>query len=352
MGLKEFFKNLAGSPAVLPHLIRIPNNNTDDPEGLAGFFEPRQHYFTVRINEMYLSDRRKWFKEIEPMVVSLCTYIYGEQEIDNPFIVGRSLIEDKIKIENVPEGMIFKDTRIAGIHPYSGGRLIVSIVLCQYASKDYLANTLEFIEKIAGVFSENITTLIGNYLKIANVVIGGIDKLFDSKAVNPLFGFRQEFDPDANDHFSPGYFVMIDKSTENWNPDYFFVKENRLFYGKDVVAAKPFRQDEYVLYSLTRSESRSDLELLPVRQSYNKIRDELKVSEVSEDLKTKIKGMLRVLNIEMQQSPDLTMPQAQKLIGQYIDEVGKSIALKFNWGAAIKKQPDFWDNMDSKIKDI
>jgi len=350
MGLKEFFKNLAGSPATLPYLIRIPNNNTDDAEELKGPFESHQHYFTVRINEMYLSERRKWFKEIEPMVVSLCTYIYGDQEIDNPFIVGRSLLENKIK--NVPEGMVFNDTRVAGIHPYSGGRLVVSIVLCQYASKDYLANSLEFIEKIAGVFSENITTLIGNYLKIANVVIGGIDQLFDSSTVKPLFGFRQEFDPDANDHFSPGYFVMIDKSTENWNPEYFFVKENRLFYGKDVATAKPFRQDEYVLYSLTRSETRGDLNILPVWQSYNKILDELKVSEVSEDLKAKIKGMLRILNVEMRQSPDLTQPHAQKLIGQYIDEVGKLIEPKFNWGAAVKKQPDFWDMMDSKIKDI
>ncbi len=350
MGLKDFFKGLAASPAELPHLIRIPNNNTDDPEGLDGLFEPGKHYFTVRVNEMFLSEKRKWFKEIEPMVVSLTSYIYGEQEIDNPFVVGKSMIESKV--QNVPEGMVFNDTRVAGIHPFSGGRLIVSIALCSSVTKDFLADTLEFVEKISGVFGESITLLIGSYYKIANVIISAIDKLFDSKAVMPLFGFRQEFDRDANDRFAPGYFVMIDKSEQKWNPEHFFVKENRLFYGKDSASAKPFREDEYVLFSVTKSDERSDIKLLPVWQSYKKILSELEVAEVSEDLKNKVKGMLRVLNIEMHKSPDLTTPHAKKLMEQYIDEVGKLIEPKFNWGAAQKKSLDEWDKLDNKINAI
>jgi hypothetical protein len=350
MGLKDLFKRLAESPATLPHFIHIPNENTDDPAGLAGLFEPQQHYFTVRVNEMFLLESRKWFKEIEPMVVCLSSYIYGEQEIDNPFIVGKSLIENKM--QNVAEGIVFNDTRIAGIHPYSGGRLIICIALCQSVVKDYLADTLEFIEKIAGVFSENITALIGNYSKIAHLVIGGIDKLFDSKTVQPLFGFRQEFDRDAHDRFAPGYYVMIDKSSKTWKPENFFVKENRLCFGDDALTAKPFRQDEYVLVSITRSDTRTDIKLLPVWQSYKKILDELKVNEISQDQKDKIKGMLRILNIEMKQSPDLTQPHAQSLIEQYIDEVGKSIAPKFNWGATPKISKDFWDAIDTKIKAI
>jgi hypothetical protein len=347
MGLKDLFKSWASSPTVLPYLLQIPNNNTDDPQGLAGEFEPQQHYFTVRVNEMFLSERRKWLKEIEPMVVCLTSYIYGEQEIDNPFIVGRNLIETKM--QNIPEGMIFQDTRVAGIHPFAGGRLIVSIALCHSVTKDYLADSLDFIEKISGVFNENITTLIGNYTKIANVVIGGIDKLFDSNSVKPLFGFRKEFDPDANDHFSPGYYLMIDRSDSNWNPNNFFVKNNRLFYGNDKTSAKEFRKDEYVLFSVTRSDERGDIKLLSVYQSYKKILDVLKVDEVTQDTKDKIKDMLRVLNIEMQQSPDLTEPQAKALIQKYITEVGLLIEPKFNWGASSDRKPGFWSDMDDKI---
>ncbi len=347
MGLRDLFKSLAGSPTELPYLLHIPDYNTDDPAGLAGEFEPQQHYFTVRVNEMFLSQNRKWFREIEPMVVCLTSYIYGEQEIDNPFIVGRNLIETKM--QNIPEGMVFQDTRVAGIHPFSGGRLIVSIMLCQSVTKDYLADSLEFIEKISGVFNENITSLIGNYTKIANVVIGGLDKLFDSEAVKPLFGFSKQFDQDANDHFSPGYFVMLDKSKIKWDSSNFFVKENRLYYGDNITSAKEFRQDEYVLFSITRSGERSDIRLLPVYQSYKKILDVLKVAEVTQETKDKVKGMLRVLNIEMQQSPDLTEPQAKVLIQKYIDDVGRMIEPKFNWGTSPEIKHDFWNDMDTKI---
>ena len=347
MGLKDLFKSFAGSPAVLPHLKRIHNVNTDNPQSLEGVFEPQQHYFTVRVNEMFLSDKRKWLKEIEPMVFCLTSYIYGEQEIDNPFIVGRNLLETKI--QNVPEGMVFNDTRVAGIHPYAGGRLVVSMALCQATTKDYLADSLEFIEKISGVFSENITSLIGNYLKIANVVIDGIDKLLDSKAVQPLFGFRFELDQDANDHFAPGYFVMLDKSNTQWYENKFFVKGNRLFYGDDAATATPFRKEEYVLFSITKSDERGDIKLLPVYQSYKKILEELKVKEVSQEKKDKIKDMLRVLNIELRMSPDLTETHAKKLMEKYIDEVSKLIEPKFNFSAAAKPKEDEWSKLDAKI---
>lgn len=350
MGLRDLFESWASSPTMLPHLKRIPNSNTDDPEGLEGLFEPQQHYFTVRVNEMFLSDQRKWMREIEPMVFCLSTYIYGEQEIDNPFIVGRNLL--KTNMEGTSEGMVFHDTRVAGIHPYSGGRLVVSIALCQATTKDYLADSLGFIENVSRIFNANITSLIGNYLQIAKVVIDGIDNLLDSKAVEPLFGFRLEFDRDANDQFSPGYFVMIDKSGKEWDENKFFVKDNRLLYGASVATAKPFRQDEYVLFSVTKSNERGDIKILPVYQSYKKILEELKVKEVTQDKKDKIKDMLRVLNIEMQMSPDLTEPQALSLFEKYINDVSKMIEPKFNFGASEKTTPNEWDKLDAKISTL
>ncbi|MEJ7682836.1 MAG: hypothetical protein WKG06_34250 [Segetibacter sp.] len=64
----------------------------------------------MRVNEMFLSEQRKWFKEIEPMVVCLTSYIYGDHEIDNPFVVSKNLI--KAKMPDVDEGMVFLDTRL------------------------------------------------------------------------------------------------------------------------------------------------------------------------------------------------------------------------------------------------
>jgi hypothetical protein len=73
---------------------------------------------------------------------------------------------------------------------------------------------------------------------------------------------------------------------------------------------------------------------------------------VSQDRKDKIKDMLRVLNIDMRMSPDLTETQAMSLIEKYIGDVSKMIEPKFNFGAAAKTQPDNWDKLDAKIAAI
>ncbi|MBK8549948.1 MAG: hypothetical protein IPL53_02370 [Ignavibacteria bacterium] len=77
---------------------------------------------------------------------------------------------------------------------------------------------------------------------------------------------------------------------KDWKPENFFIKENRLFYGKDLASAKPFRNDEYVSFSITRSDSRSDETILPIYKSYNSILDEMaNASEISQELKDRIK---------------------------------------------------------------
>jgi hypothetical protein len=354
MGLKNFLKSLSSTPTKQPNVFRIKSNQTDHPEEVSGLIEPQQHYFYVTVNEMFLSAQRKWFIAVEPMVICLTKYNYGASTVDNPFVVGRSLIQSNI--QNIPQGMLFYDTRVAGLHPFSGGTFSFAVVLCQAEVKNYLANSLEFIQKVSGVFSKSITLLVGKYIEIANVIITGIDNLLNSGELQPLFGIMQGFDSDSNAGLTPGYFLMMDKAAQNIDESKFFVKENRLHYGNDIDSAKlfykseGFRDNDYVLYSIKKADDRDDIKLLPIYQSYNKILEELKVNEVSNDQKTKIKNMLRVLNIEMRQSPDLTESHAIKLMNKFSEDVGKMIEPKFNWGAAPKTAAtDAWTKLDEKI---
>lgn len=346
MGLKQFFADIAGKKTVAPQIIRIPNINTGEAEELNVLFEPSQHYFTVRVNEMYLQYQREWFKEFEPTVVCITNYIYGGEEIEKPFIVGRNLIEANMK--KAADGVVFRNTRVAGVHPYAGGRMVVSMVLCKSLIKNYLSQSLEFIQDVSGVFSENIASLLGNYMKIAKIVIGGVDKLLDSKELDPMFGFRMEFDRDASDRFSPGYFVVI-KSEKQYDPSKFYVKENSLCFGTSFDDLKPFTDEEYILFSITCSPERTDLTTLPYFKSYQLILDQLKQNEIDQDLKDKVKNMLKVLNVEMRQSPDLTERQAKELIQKYITDVGEMIEPKFNWNASKSIKKDYWDDMDNLI---
>jgi len=360
MGLKQFFKDLAASPTVLPYLVEIKDShvlNGQAEDSDLGKLNPGQHYFTVKVNEMFLSQQRQWFIEIEPMVICLTSYQYGPGEIDNPFIVGSNLLNSKI--QNVPPGMVFRDTRVAGIHPFSGGRFVLGIVLCQSQSGNLLKDAIGFIEKVSGLLSDNIKALVGSYAAMASTIIGGIDNLLNSKQVEPLFGFRKEFDADSKEGFSGGYYLMIDKSAKGLDFEKFFVKNNRLCYGQDMDSALPYvdvqnlAKSEYVLFSITKSDTRSDFKTLPVYQSYNKILEELKAApEVSTDHKEKIKGKLRVLNIEMRQSPDLTETEAKTLMEKFVKEVSELIDPKYNFGLAPVLAEDDWSKLDKSISNL
>ena len=119
------------------------------------------------------------------------------------------------------------------------------------------------------------------------------------------------------------------------------------------VEAENLEKSEYVLFSVTKSDRRSDFKTLPVYQSYNKILEELKATtEVSTDHKEKIKGKLRVLNIEMRQSPDLTETDAKALMEKFVKEVSELIDPKYNFGLAPVLAEDDWSKLDKSIANL
>lgn len=342
--MNDFFRKLISTPAVLPHYFKIPNENTADPASLEGTFETRNHYFSLRVNEMYLKESRKWFSRIEPMVISITEYMYNQQFISNPFVVGSTLLKDKMKGEG--EGMIFRDTRVAGLHPYAGGRFIINIALFQNETENYLKKTMKFLESVSGVFNDNIAGMLRNFTRVSDVIVNGIEELINTDKTKPLFGIRKEFDPDAGEAFAPGYYVMIDKSNNNWNAADFSVdKTNRLIYNN-----QPFREDEYILFSITKTTERNDYMALPVYKKYDEILAHAQgLPEISENEKIKIKEMLRVLNFEMVRSSDLTTQDASRLMEKFFEELKKVIDRKFNFAAGKQPRSNPESEMDAKI---
>lgn len=350
MSLMDFFRNLKQDPALLPTCFSIDDDHTDNKPGAAGGFEPRQQYLSVTVNEMYLTTKRKWFKEFEPMVVSVTEYVYGDKLVQNPFVVGSSLLDNKK--HPAPNGTLFHDTRVAGIHPYLGDRITLNMALYRSQTKDHLANALELLEKVSGIFNANIAGLLKNIVEVSNVVISGVDKLTGSGAVKPLFGWRIELDPVLHGKIMPAYYVMIDKSEREWDKKKFFVKKSRLFYGDSLENAKEFREDEYILFSLLSRDRRDDYSLLPVYKTYEQIVDfAAGFAEITDEDKKKITALLRGLNFEIMKSPDFTEPDGARQMNEWYEKIKKAIEPKFNLGAhpAREKEKSLWTDMDDKI---
>ncbi len=346
MGLKQFFSSLQSTPSKVPQLLSIPAANTEQEEYLDKTFIRNENYFTVRLNEMYLQSKRQWLTEFEPTVLCLTNYIYGDQEIENPFIVGRNLTQGGMK--ETDDGMLFKDTKVAGTHPFRGGRIVISMALCKSINKDYLKDTLEFIQSVTSIFNENISTLVGNYLKGSKVIIKGVDKLLDSKELEPLFGFRIEFDIDANDQFSPGYFVAI-KSDVQYDPKLFFVKGRQLYYGNNSESADKFTNEEYMLFSVMCTKERTDYDTLPFNKSYKNILEQVRINDPSDEFKKILNSMFKALNIELENSPDLSPAQAEKIAVEYFNTVKKLMKPDLTFGKSKSIKKDFWSELDAKI---
>ena len=73
-----------------------------------------QHYFQIRINELFLKNKRNWYKEYAPMVFVVLEFTYDGKEESVPFVVGPQIM-DKFG-QSLPEDMVFLNTRVGGLY--------------------------------------------------------------------------------------------------------------------------------------------------------------------------------------------------------------------------------------------
>jgi hypothetical protein len=312
----NLWKNVQGSPSELPGAYAIDATHTDQKKLLSGEFQKDGHYFQVRVNELYLPYDRQWFVDYEPLVfaVTECTYDGKPQAI--PTMVGPQLMP-KLPTGELPDRMQFSNTRVAGLHPYRGGRLTLTIVLYRSKRKDIAERLLKFIESTANALS--FATVVETYLKVANVVVSGVEELAGLGSLDPLLGLRREFDPDAGDPFTPGYFVLAKKT--GLDVGKLWVKGGQLLFGDTLATAQAFRDAEYVLFSIMPATERSDVDLLPIYALYQEAKK--KAALAGPDNWEVAKANLAALFQLMISSPDLLADQADKLTDGYIDELTK-----------------------------
>ncbi|HEX5169059.1 MAG TPA: hypothetical protein VFW11_07780 [Cyclobacteriaceae bacterium] len=350
----SLWEKITRSPSYRPAQIAIHPEHTDVSDRLVKPFKRNEQYFLVRINEMYLSYRRKWFSEYDPMVFVLSEFLYGGEKVAVPYVVGPSMLTEKI--EKIPEGMILKDTTVAGLHPFRGGEFAISVVLARLRQQDYLRKILKLIESTAGTYTSGFVTMISQYSKVAKVVLDGIDSLLDTQDVEPLIGFRKPYQPDV-DNFVPTYFVLINKDEQEVNENNFYVKNNSLLYGDSIDKAKPYRKDDYVLYSIRDAVIRSDYESLPFHKQWLELVKTIgDLHSINDDEKQIINAKLFSLQSVLETSPDLTQPQVDELINGYLAERDKMMARRTNRlsGSAESRpeetQPE--DEWKKKMKDL
>jgi hypothetical protein len=300
----DFWDGVQHSPAILPTHYPVPQSHVDRKLGEA--FRRDEHYFVVRVNQIFIKYERQLWTEYAPMALVVSEFDYNEETMVVPFVVGPSLLEkDKIRL---PSGFVFSDTKVAGIHPYKGGGLKLTVLLYQVRRDDLAKKLLKVIEKVASVldFSQALAT----YIKIADALVETVvDVVAGDETNQPIIGLRKEFDP--VDDFGPGYFALIDSGNVKIDVNKLWVKNNELLFGDSLETATAFTAANYVLYSIRQTTKRDDFTKLSfygqwkvaLAESWTKDRERWKSAQAN----------WTTLCQMMSLSPDLVTTQADAL---------------------------------------
>lgn len=312
----NIWERISKSPTQLPSRVVIHRDHVDEGEKLGtAAIQPPEHYFQVRINEMYLTYSRQWFSKYDPMVFVVSEFIYNKKTETVPYIVGPMMIEKYGK--KIPAGMVFSDTRVAGLHPYHGGGLTLSMVLCRVKREDYARKFMQIVENSASVL--DFSTALSTYVKVASVVLDGVESMLDLDDIQPLIGLRKQFGQDASDVLESQYFALIDMPESELNTKELWVRERQLVYGKSLEDAKPFRDADYVLFSIISTQDRSDETILPFYPLWERIVQEATMPDENSWKRAKADMVNFYQTLVL--SPDLTPNQADKLNDKYVNEM-------------------------------
>jgi hypothetical protein len=346
---KGIWDNIRQSEAQMPSRVAIPDNHVDDGDKVQTALQPDEHYFLVRINEMYLTYSRKWFSEFDPMVFVVSEFTYDNKVVAVPFVVGPMMM--KKYGPEIPTGMVFSDTRVAGLHPYRGGRLNLTVVLYRMKRDDYAKKLMQVVEGAANAL--DFSTALGTYVKVASVVLDGVEALLGLEGTVPLIGLYKEFDPDAGDMLKPSYFALIDMPDHSIKPEDLWVRNNQLHYGKNHNELRQFRNADYVLYSIGGTQERSDLRPLPFYSDWELVAKE--ATTPKESNWENAKANMAILYQKMCLSPDLTGNQAQSLADEYVSRMQmlhKNAMKISNLGGEKETEPSDLDSVRDKAISI
>jgi len=270
--LGRLWDRVERSPAMRPGRIDIPPDHITDNRNVGDHLREDKCYFHILINEMYLTYKRDKTKKVDPMVLSLTEFTYDDRSFTVPHVLGRSVLKGHFSNEIKDQGILVSNAIVAGPYPYRGGTLKTTIVLCELEREDYAQMVLNLLEQAVGIVP-SATALI-RYMKLAGLLYDGFSGILGSSGTEPVVGNQMSTNPDVGEPLVFGYHALINRDERDIDEGRLYVKDKRLCVGDDMASAKPYRDADYVLYSVVPSDARTDEDQLPFFPLYKKAKEE------------------------------------------------------------------------------
>jgi hypothetical protein len=297
---------LASVAAILPQHCR--------PANAAGYPIARdQMYFTVRINEMHLAENRQWWTVYDPLVVVVTEFNHAQERAAIPTVIGPNLIRKQAPSDQPRYGAVLLDTRVTGPHPYRGGDVDISISFYQVQRADHARSLLRVIDSLStSLGGPGDLPLIA---KTGGALLQGVEGLLGLEETTYLAGQRISLAISPLDPFTAGFSALIAPPAPADNTN-LRVEERRLYIEADG-DTRPYRDSDFVLFSIAGAEARGDENLLPF---YPLKVDALTAVWDGEDGVKRGKANLIAAYQQMRRSPDVTVAEASRLFDTWLQE--------------------------------
>jgi hypothetical protein len=224
-------------------------------------------------------------------------------------VIGKDLlasIEPYLKGENVE----YRNTRIFGPCPYSGGTVALFVGLFQTAAKSPATEFFGVLGDVAGAF--DLTGLSG-YLPVAKVLTAGFGRLLGLSGTHLRVGARDEFTAgaDAPSQLREGFLAYVNCSQKELGSA-LWMRDGSLLSGATRDSARAVTEYDHCVVRLEWRAERNDYTSLPFHNLWNRTRDLIWQGQAE-----KARGSFRELVQQVAGSPDLTARHRLGLLKAY-----------------------------------
>jgi len=307
--ISSFVQTLAAGPVLQPSSVVIaPSRCT--PDGTAGAPVPKDKcYLTLTVNELFLSNARRWFTEYQPMVVFVTSFLQGNTAVTVPAVVGPSLLARPG--QQLPQGLILNDIEVAGPTPYRGGTLTIGVLLYRVKHTDYARALLQVVEGVSKAIGP--TANLGMLTKVGGTLLDGMESVLRLGDTEPVMGQRFTLSPVGPGGMKTFYAALIGPDS-SIPPEELSVDNGRL-RARNGAGVIPFTAADYILYSLSAPSRRTDESTLPFYPMFERAKKD--AYRGGDDNWKAAKATFAEVWQKMMVSPDLTPEQAEELYEEW-----------------------------------
>lgn len=283
--------------------VTLPHTGPGLPEIVAD-----EHYFRLRLVDMFLSKGRSWFTNWHPAVTSQVKLKVGGRE-------GTPICRVAAPPKDALSPGVFINYPLTDLLPYRGGEVDVQAGLLGLKGDSAWAMPISLLQRFSGLIGAPLATT----LTIAEQVAGGLNDLLAQAAERTHLGFHQAF-TEGGATLGAKYHVVIRADDGTYAPSQLSIANNRLRYRPNPGdPERALSEHDYIVIAVDTVTERDDWRLPDIESAMQRAKSALAEADTDGYEKHRRAAIAAALS-----SPDLVEADRTRVIDTIKRELKKA----------------------------